>query len=97
MSLLKTQEYIDLVELSNFLHDHYDWPGLGTRDSFHRKLSEALDHPGQDTMVTISMGGYDGWEQDYSPIYVETVEVFEKLIEDGHLPERESYNVQVWW
>lgn len=96
MTLLKTREYIDLVELDQFVTETYDLPALGSSDSFHRQFSEAMDYPGQDTMVTLEMLD-DESRDDYSEEYWAVVEVFKKLIADGHLPERDEYSVEVWW
>lgn len=94
--LLKTREYIDLVELSNFVAETYGLPALGSLDSFHSQFSEAMDYPGQNSMVTLEMLDNEA-RDDYDEKYWEIVQVFRRLIADGCLPEREEYSVEVWW
>lgn len=99
--LLKTQTFIDLVDLSNFLHEHYDWPAPGSSDSFHRVFSEAMDYPGQDTMCPVEMPDEDEdmdvLAEDYVEQYVRVVGVLRQLVQDGHLPRQDNYNILVWW
>jgi hypothetical protein len=94
MSLLRTREFIDIIELDSFVHANYGWQA----SSFHRILSEALDYPGQNEMVMVEMLDDEALElEDRDSKYCDVVKVFRKLVEDGHLPERDQYYVEVWW
>jgi hypothetical protein len=97
MSLLKTQEYIDLVELSNLAHAEYGWPELGQGNSFHRAFSDAMDRPSNGEMIWVEMVDPTDAEEDYGPDYAKVMRLFVQLIDDGHLPDRDEYNVSVWW
>lgn len=97
MSLLRTREYIDIVELDRFVHEHYEWPSSWKDGSFHRLLSEALDYPAQNTMATVAMMDDEEALEDYGKKYVDVLNVFRALVEAGHLPEREEYEIEVWW
>lgn len=101
MTLLKTKEYIDLVDLTHFLHENYGWASLGTVGSFHGVFSDALGElPSNGEMTFIEFEDEDSlewYEENYSPEYAKVVEVFRKLIEDDHLPKRDTFEVYVWW
>jgi anion-transporting ArsA/GET3 family ATPase len=97
MSLLRTRDYIDIIELDSFVHSNYGWPRPGSMDSFHSTLCEALDNPGQNEMVTVVMMDDEEALEDYGEEYVAVLNVLRRLVEDGHLPEREEYEIEVWW
>src|SRR4051812_46371192 len=98
MSLLRTREYIDIIELDQFVHENYEWPQPGSMDSFHSMLCEALDYPGQNEMVMVEMLDDDALElEDRDSKYRDVIKVLRKLIEDGRIPERDQYYVEVWW
>lgn len=100
MSLLKTKEYIDLVDLSNFLHAHYEWPALGTSGSFHSTFCDSIHEFSNGSMEYIEFDDSDSiewYEENYSPSYAKVVEVFRKLMDDGHLPRRTEFEIYVWW
>lgn len=96
MTLLKTREYIDLVDLSRFLAEEYGMEDLGESGSFHRLFSEAMGYPGQSELVYFEMLDEDSWN-DYNEEYQEVVRVFNRLVAAGHLPKRDGYSVEVWW
>jgi hypothetical protein len=101
MSLLKTKEYVDLVDLSQFMHENYDWPMTSASGSFHSAFCEAMSFQcSNGEMSFIELGDPDDiahLEENYSEKYVEVAKAFFKLIEDGHLPKREEFEIYVWW
>jgi hypothetical protein len=49
-------------------------------------------------MVMVEMLDDEALElEDRDSKYCDVVKVFRKLVEDGHLPERDQYYVEVWW
>lgn len=99
MTLLKSQEYIDLVELDRVMHNEYGWPKPGHSGSFHRVYTDYFYTVGSGQMTSISleeleMDAADGGSVSVAP---ELLEAFKKLISDGRLPKRDEYNIYVWW
>lgn len=94
MQLLETIEQIDLIKLDSFVRSTYGIP------EFHSMYCEAYGfdiNNGEMSSIEIPDESDTEWMEDYGPMYVKVVEVFRKLIADGHLPPRHEYNVHVWW
>lgn len=96
---LKQHTYFDIIEISELLAKEYDWPSVGESGSFISTLAEATDYPGQDTLAWIEMPDEidDEFEEDYGEKYVRIVKQLQQLIEDGHLPKQDTYQILVWW
>lgn len=104
--LLRTQEYIDIVELDRFVHEEYDTPAPGQINSFHSLFSKVLSYPGQNEMANFALAEIeDGIPEEYEKYYSKeeleaypvVVDIFKRLIADGHLPEQDEYNIYIWW
>jgi hypothetical protein len=96
MSLLRTKEYIDIVELNNFVSKEYGEAELGSMNSFHRQVSTLLGYPGQNEMCYLDLNDLKE-NPEYYPESGNVVKVFNRLIADGHLPERDGFEIEIWW
>ena len=94
-SLLRTKEYIDLVEIDKVAHEKYGWPNSsGIGDSFHYAIQRGEYNNDSTAYFEFTTEEYEDELDDTQRAVEKTLR---QMIKDGLLPDREEFEFYVWW